>query len=80
MSIQEIADAIRALPPGEQSKLFAQLDVIRAAQQDRPAVTGRAVPTVGDLAGHLFGSIESGIPDLGSNPEHLKGLGEGSMS
>ena len=31
-----------------------------------------------DLAGmmkHTLGVIESGVPDLGSNPEHLKGFG-----
>ena len=31
-----------------------------------------------DLAGlmqHTLGVVESGVPDLGSNPEHLKGLG-----
>lgn len=31
-----------------------------------------------DLAGlmkHALGVIESGVPDLGSNPEHLKGFG-----
>ena len=31
-----------------------------------------------DLAGlmkHALGVVESGIPDLGSNPEHLRGFG-----
>jgi hypothetical protein len=31
-----------------------------------------------DLAGlmrHALGVVESGVPDLGSNPAHLKGLG-----
>ena len=32
-----------------------------------------------DLADHMknaLGVIESGVPDLGSNPEHLKGLSQ----
>ena len=31
--------------------------------------------TVGDLAGNVFGSVTSGVPDLGSNKAHLRGFG-----
>lgn len=33
--------------------------------------------TVGDLAGNVFGSVTSGVPDLGSNKAHLRGFGAG---
>jgi hypothetical protein len=32
-------------------------------------------PDLVGLMKHAFGVIESGVSDLGSNPEHLKGLG-----
>ena len=34
-------------------------------------------PTVGALAGEVFGSLQSGVGDLASNPRHLEGLGRG---
>jgi hypothetical protein len=40
--------------------------------------TQPVTPRQPDLAGlmkHALGVVESGVPDLGSNPEHLKGLG-----
>ena len=40
--------------------------------------TQPVTPRQPDLAGlmqHTLGVVESGVPDLGSNPEHLKGLG-----
>jgi hypothetical protein len=32
-------------------------------------------PNLAQLMQQALGVVESGIPDLGSNPEHLKGLG-----
>jgi hypothetical protein len=32
-------------------------------------------PDLGGLMQHALGVVESGVADLGSNPEHLKGLG-----
>jgi hypothetical protein len=34
-----------------------------------------ARPSLSGLMKHARGVVESGEPDLGSNPEHLKGLG-----
>jgi hypothetical protein len=34
-----------------------------------------APPTLSDLLRPALGSIESGLPDLASNPDHLKGFG-----
>jgi hypothetical protein len=31
--------------------------------------------TLAGLMKHALGVIESGVPDLGSNPEHLRGFG-----
>ena len=33
------------------------------------------LPDLAGLMKHALGVIESGIPDLASNPEHLKGFG-----
>jgi hypothetical protein len=35
----------------------------------------RRRPSLTDLMKHARGMIDSGVPDLGSNPDHLKGLG-----
>jgi hypothetical protein len=32
-------------------------------------------PDLAELMKHARGVVESGVPDLGSNPEHLKGFG-----
>jgi hypothetical protein len=32
-------------------------------------------PELAGLMKHALGVVESSVPDLGSNPEHLKGLG-----
>lgn len=32
-------------------------------------------PDLAELMRHALGVVKSGAPDLGSNPEHLKGLG-----
>ena len=34
-----------------------------------------AHPNLAGLTKHALGVVESGIPDLASNPEHLKGFG-----
>jgi hypothetical protein len=39
-----------------------------------PADTSRH-PDLAGLMKHALGVVESGVPDLGSNPEHLKGFG-----
>jgi hypothetical protein len=39
-----------------------------------PADTSRR-PDLAGLMKHALGVVESGVPDLGSNPEHLKGFG-----
>lgn len=36
---------------------------------------GTARPTLHDLMQDSSGIIDSGVPDLGSNPKHLKGFG-----
>lgn len=33
-------------------------------------------PTVGDLAGHLFGCLDGGPPDLSTNKKYFEGFGE----
>lgn len=40
----------------------------------------RARPSVADLMRDSCGMIDSGIPDLASNPTHLDDLGRDSMS
>jgi hypothetical protein len=42
-----------------------------------PPDTGRH-PDLAGLMKHTLGVIASGVPDLGSNPEHLKGFGRGA--
>jgi hypothetical protein len=32
-------------------------------------------PRLAELMKHAYGIADTGIPDLGSNPEHLKGFG-----
>jgi hypothetical protein len=32
-------------------------------------------PRLTELMKHAFGVVDSGLPDLASNPEHLKGFG-----
>ena len=41
---------------------------------EAPPDTAR-YPDLAGLMKHTLGVIESGVPDLGSNPEHLKGFG-----
>jgi len=41
---------------------------------DSPAETTRQ-PNLAGLMKHARGVVESGVPDLASNPEHLKGFG-----
>ncbi len=48
--------------------------VLREALEDKLRSSG-AEPSVFDLMRASIGSIESGVPDLGHNPEHLKGFG-----
>ncbi len=45
--------------------------VVRDALQ----AMNEAGPSVGDLAGDLFGSVGGGPTDLSTNPKHLKGYG-----
>jgi hypothetical protein len=35
----------------------------------------RAQPSLSELTKRARGSVDSGVPDLASNPEHLKGFG-----
>ena len=35
----------------------------------------QAKPELAELMKQALGIVESGVPDLGSNPEHLKGFG-----
>ena len=41
---------------------------------EAPPDTARR-PNLAGLMKHALGVVESGVPDLGSNPEHLKGFG-----
>ena len=41
---------------------------------DAPPDTTRH-PDLAGLMEHALGVVDSGVPDLGSNPEHLKGFG-----
>jgi len=47
--------------------------------QTPKAFTRMKRPTVGDLMKDCIGIVNSGIPDLASNPKHLEGLGRDSM-
>jgi hypothetical protein len=47
--------------------------------QTPKASTRKKRPTVRDLMKDSIGMINSGIPDLASNPKHLEGLGRDSM-
>jgi predicted component of type VI protein secretion system len=38
--------------------------------------TGRKRPSLSDLMKSARGVVDSGVPDLASNPEHLEGFGQ----
>ena len=46
---------------------------LRLVLEGRPKV--RRAPSLAELTKDARGVVDSGIPDLGSNPEHLKGFG-----
>jgi len=46
---------------------------LRLALQVRPEARRR--PSLAELTERARGMIDSGVPDLGSNPEHLAGFG-----
>ncbi len=46
---------------------------LRLVVGTQPAPAAR--PSLADLLRPALGVVESGVPDLGSNPEHLKGFG-----
>lgn len=39
---------------------------------------GRAQPSLEELMAPARGVVDSGVPDLASNPKHLKGFGRGA--
>lgn len=54
------------------------LNLVLETQRPRASVRKRR-PTVYDLIKDNIGIVNSGIPDLASNPKHLEGLGRDSM-
>jgi Arc/MetJ-type ribon-helix-helix transcriptional regulator len=46
-----------------------------AKLQPRPAARKRK-PTAYELTADLCGSVQSGVPDLGTNPKYMEGFGE----
>lgn len=54
------------------------LNLVLETQRPRASVRKRR-PTVHDLIKDNIGIVNSGIPDLASNPKHLEGLGRDSM-
>jgi hypothetical protein len=46
---------------------------LRLVLEAPPDTTGH--PDLAGMMKHALGVIESGVPDLGSNPEHFKGFG-----
>ena len=46
---------------------------LRLVLEARPKA--RRAPSLAELTKDARGVVDSGIPDLGSNPEHLKGFG-----
>jgi fermentation-respiration switch protein FrsA (DUF1100 family) len=49
------------------------LDAYGATAEALRFIAGQ--PTLGDLTKNARGSVDSGVPDLASNPEHFKGFG-----
>ncbi len=54
------------------------LHLVLDTQTPKPS-TRKKRPTVRDLMKGSIGIVNSGIPDLASNPKHLEGLGRDSM-
>lgn len=44
--------------------------------QHAPVEPAATTLTVGDVAGHLFGCLEGGPPDLSTNKKYFEGFGE----
>lgn len=78
MSIQEIEQTIRTAPLDDVRRLQRILDE-RLAGAETAGGDGAQAGSFHDRAKHLIGP-PSGVPDLGSNPEHMKGFGRDSLS
>lgn len=48
--------------------------------ETRESHEGDGFTSVFDVAGDLIGSVESGVPDLATNPKYLDDLGQSAMS
>jgi hypothetical protein len=54
------------------------LHLVLDGTQPRPPVEGKR-ETVYDRMKHCIGIVESGVPDLATNPKYLEGFGSDSM-
>jgi hypothetical protein len=65
---------------GKKFKDLIQEGLNLALETPHPGASGRKKrPSVHDLIKDSIGIMNSGIPDLASNPKHLEGLGRDAM-
>lgn len=71
MSIQEIKEAVGAMPPKERAAFFDWVDSVRETPEPAPVPYERIA--------HLAGIHKGGPRDLSTNKRYLEGLGESSL-
>jgi hypothetical protein len=65
---------------GKRIKDLVEEGLLLALDAPQPRMGGRRRPqTAYDLMKESIGIVDSGVPDLASNPKHLEGLGRDSM-
>lgn len=65
---------------GKRIKDLVEEGLLLALESPQLRKSGKAQPlTAYDLLQESIGIVDSGLPDLASNPKHLEGLGRDSM-
>ncbi|MEM1040998.1 MAG: hypothetical protein AAGI91_00050 [Bacteroidota bacterium] len=75
MSLQELIEAVRQLPPEQRRQFEVAYERMRSGGDGAEADERSAY----DKLKHLIGRAE-GPPDLSTNPDYMKGFGEDSLS
>lgn len=69
MSVEEVVvQKLRELPPERQREVLNFVEFLEGRTQKFASGVSAL-----ELAGNLIGSVEGGLGDLASNPEHLNG-------
>lgn len=76
MSITEILTEVEKLSPSERAELIRVLKETETKNNRQTAAEDeKPFKTIFDVAPHLVGAVDSGVPDLATNKKYMEGFG-----